>query len=69
MISKKNDVVLPKDLKVRLGSKLERFWTQVLNNAKGSIEDAEYTIILQKKIREIAEEEIALEQKKFDSNR
>lgn len=53
------------DLGLKIGSKLERFWTSVRDAAKARLEDDEYSIILQKEVIRLAEEKIEFEQKEF----
>ena len=55
----------PKDLGLKIGSRLERFWTEVRDAAKTSLEQGEYGLLLQKEIVKLAEEKIKLEQDAF----
>ncbi len=57
--------VLPKDLKVVMGSEMERNWTQVRNTALNEIKTSEFNIIIQRELLKIAKAKILLEQKLF----
>ena len=57
------DPKIPKDLKVVMGTKLERFWTGVRDAAKSQLENAESTAILQKAVLLMAEIKIKEEQR------
>ena len=50
---------------IKIGSKLERFWTQVRDEASKNLEAHEQSVLLQKEVLTIAEAKIAEEKAKF----
>ena len=60
---------IPEDLGIKIGSKLEVFWTNVLKTAKASLEESEYNMILQKEVIILAEGNIELEEKKMKKHK
>lgn len=46
---------IPKDLGIKLGTKLERFWTTVKDEAVKELEAAEHAVLYQKAVVSIAE--------------
>lgn len=56
---------IPKDLKVKIGTKNEVLWTNVLKNAKEVLRQAEEQIILQKAIIDMAQAKIVVEKGKI----
>lgn len=68
MTSKKpnpNEIKEPKNLRIKVGSKIERFWTQILDEARRELELAEHAALYQKEIIKISETKIQKEQEKF----
>ena len=53
----------PKDLGIVIGTKEEKFWTEVLKQANMEIESTEKALKLQKGIKELAEMKIKEEKK------
>jgi len=55
----------PKDLGVKIGSKAERFWTEVKAHTGKALEDAQNSVLLQGEVLKIAERNIKIEHDKF----
>jgi len=53
------------DLGVKIGSKLERFWSQVVDATKVELEKHEHGVVLQKAVLEVAEKNLEIEHKNF----
>lgn len=56
---------IPSNLGVKIGSKLEAFWTQVRDAAKEALTTAEHSALLQRDVLKIAEHRIREEHDKF----
>ena len=56
---------IPDDLGVKIGSKLERFWTEVLTTAKTQLEQAKLDVLLQEEVVNIASKKVEIEHKRF----
>ncbi len=54
----------PKDLGVKIGTKIEAMWTTVKINMENAIEAAENEIIYSKEVLKLAKDKILLEQRK-----
>ena len=54
----------PKDLGVKVGTKMEAYWTNVKINMTTAIDDAEKEIVYCKAVKKLAEEKILLEKRK-----
>lgn len=66
MTSKKvENPPIPKDLGVKIGSKLEAFWTQVRDEAEKGVLNAEHTLLLQREVVAIAKRNTLIEREKF----
>jgi len=55
--------IIPKDIKLEMGTEDERNWTQVRDSAKAAVKNAEFTIKLQQAVVQLAEEKILTEKK------
>lgn len=55
----------PEGLGVKIGSKVEVFWTDLKNKCEVAIFNAEQTMIADKKLLKLAEKIIAEEKEKF----
>ena len=53
---------IPKDLKVKIGTEKEVFWTKVRDAADQAVKDCQNTIMLQEAVRDMAKKEIEKEQ-------
>lgn len=62
---KSKDLKIPKDLKVVMGTELERNWTGVRDSAKAAVKAAEFTITLQLAVMRMADDKIRSERIKF----
>ena len=65
MMSHKKNPKIPKDLELKMGTKLERFWTEVRNDSKLEIQSHKNSILLQEALLEKADKRILEEQEKF----
>ena len=61
----REDVKLPKDLDLKLGTEDERNWTQVRDSARANIKQSEFNIKLQEAVLEISNKKILAERIKF----
>jgi hypothetical protein len=55
----------PKDLGVKMGSKLEVLWTKVKKEAEILIEQSEESLVIQKEMLKLADDKIANEKENF----
>lgn len=55
---------LPKDLGIKIGTKLEALWTKVRNEAKELIAQSENNLIIQREMLKLAKSKIDDEKKK-----
>lgn len=49
---------IPKDLGIKVGTKIEAFWTRIRDASKEAIFNAEQTMIADKSLLELAEKKI-----------
>ena len=52
---------IPEDLGIKIGTKEEKFWTDVKEKATTMVEQSEHEIIIQKHIIKLCDEKIAKE--------
>lgn len=57
---------VPKDLGIKIGSKMEVLWTNVKNEAKILIEQSENNLTIQKEMLKLADKKIIEEKRKFN---
>lgn len=55
----------PKDLGIKMGSKLEVLWTKVKKEAEILIEQSEESLVIQKEMLKLADDKIANEKENF----